>query len=231
MTAASTDDSQPSQDLAIPLAQPQSELAEVEPSGIRNAPLKRALGLDQSHAAERHPSLITAQAVLNGEQIRGEAELVLRRAELDAEFIRRRAELDADQRRLDFDKETFAERKAWHHLREADKKKQEVADLPDRQAARTAPRRVSLMSAPALAIAVLAALTSGLWHRSPSSPVSLILASAAAAFAVAYSATILISVVRLAFSSYRSGPHPGAATALHLLVGIGSARRRRVPPE
>ena len=189
-------------------------------------------------APERHPSLITAEAELDAQRIRGEAELVLRRAELDAELIRQKAEVKTELLHWDARAELVtrkAELDAELVTRKADlyaQHREAPAELDAyERGLRARPLRGRLMSAPILAIAVLAALTSGLWHGSLQPLVSVILASAAAAFGVAYSVAILISSLRLVFGSYRSGPHPGAATALHLLVGVGSTRRGRVPLE
>lgn len=250
--SASADASPPGRDLATLLAQPQSELEAAWPSRgeelwrlptppewLQSSPGPMPQYEQPQYGQpvppyqpERHPSLIAAQAELDGERIRGEAELYRARITGEAELVLRKAELDAEQRlaqaeiavreeRLDAERALF---------REAEAKEQEAASIADWQGPRAAPQRGWLMSAPVLVIAALAALSSGLWHGSLSPLVSIILASAAAASAVAYSAAILISALRLAFGSHR-GPHPGAATALHLLVGAGSTRRGTVPPE
>jgi len=181
--------------------------------------------------AELDAELIRQKAEVKTELLHWDAraELVTRKAELDAELVTRKAELDAElvTRKAELDAELVT-RKAdlYAQHREA------PAELDAyERGLRARPLRGRLMSAPILAIAVLAALTSGLWHGSLQPLVSVILASAAAAFGVAYSVAILISSLRLVFGSYRSGPHPGAATALHLLVGVGSTRRGRVPLE
>jgi hypothetical protein len=208
---------------------------------------------------ENHPSVIAALAKIDGDRIRGEASLLhqqadlrVKDAELEARFIRREAELHADRVRAEADlpenhpsviaalAKIDRERmrlEADHIRKEAELHAEHIVAKADLSAHErresTAPRRAWLTSAPLLAIAVLvlAALTSGLWSGSLTPLASVILAAAAAAFAVAYSAAILVSALRLVFGSPRSGPHPGAATALHLLVGADSTRQRGIPPE